>query len=281
MTIYTHQGIADSQSLGHATEFKIRNSAKAFAILSSGLYQNKIKAIIRELSCNAIDSHTAAGNTEPYLVHLPTSINPEFFIRDFGTGLSEEQVEGIYTTYFESSKSDSNDFIGALGLGSKSPFSYTNSFTVTAIKDGIQAVFNAFINADGVPSITLISKDATIEPNGVMIKFKALPGDYYKFAEEAAQVYKTFEPSKRPKIVGNSNFQFQDNEYVLRDLVPGVHVLKTRYYNRTSYAVMGNRARGPPRARRARRRRRPLPRGRRACRSRAAPCAARRGSRWR
>lgn len=41
-------------------EFRIRNSAKAFNILSSGLYANKIRAIIRELSCNAVDSHVAA-----------------------------------------------------------------------------------------------------------------------------------------------------------------------------------------------------------------------------
>ena len=121
-------------------EFKIRNSARAFSILSSGLYSNKIKAIIRELSCNALDSHIASGNTDAtFEVHLPSVLEPWFSVRDFGTGLDGDQVTNIYTTYFESTKTGSNDFIGALGLGSKSPFSYTENFTLQ-IRKGKQTV---------------------------------------------------------------------------------------------------------------------------------------------
>jgi len=78
------QAEAILSNVGEIGEFRIRNSAKAFNILSSGLYANKIKAIIRELSCNAIDSHTAAGTTQPFEVHLPTTLEPWFSIRDFG-----------------------------------------------------------------------------------------------------------------------------------------------------------------------------------------------------
>jgi hypothetical protein len=75
-------------NVGEIGEFRIRNSAKAFSILSSGLYANKVRAIIRELSCNAIDSHTAAGKADtPFDVHLPNSLEPWFAIRDYGTGL--------------------------------------------------------------------------------------------------------------------------------------------------------------------------------------------------
>ena len=60
-------------------EFRIRNSAKAFNILSSGLYANKIRAIVRELSCNAVDSHMAAGCADtPFDVHLPNQLEPWF-----------------------------------------------------------------------------------------------------------------------------------------------------------------------------------------------------------
>ena len=53
--------------------FKMKASAKAFRILADGLYQNKIAAVIRELSTNAVDSHVAAGKpSEPFLVHIPS-----------------------------------------------------------------------------------------------------------------------------------------------------------------------------------------------------------------
>jgi len=159
-------------NVGEVGEFRIRNSAKAFNILSSGLYANKIRAIIRELSCNAYDSHVAAGCAErPFEVHLPTSLEPWFSVRDYGVGLSHQQVVNIYTTYFESTKTGSNDFVGALGLGSKSPFSYTENFGVTAVQNGHMGVYTAFINEQGVPSIALMTESATDEPNGVEVQF--------------------------------------------------------------------------------------------------------------
>ena len=58
------QNEAVMSNVGEIGEFRIRNSAKAFNILSSGLYANKIRAIVRELSCNAVDSHVAAGKQD-------------------------------------------------------------------------------------------------------------------------------------------------------------------------------------------------------------------------
>jgi hypothetical protein len=231
------QNEAILSNVGEIGEFRIRNSAKAFNILSSGLYANKIRAIIRELSCNAVDSHTAANRTgTPFDVHLPNSMEPYFSIRDYGTGLSHEQVTNIYTTYFESTKTDSNDYIGALGLGSKSPFSYTDNFTVTAIKDGVKGIYTAFINEAGVPSIAKMMDEATDEPTGVEVKFSVNDRyDFNKFTDEARTVYTYF--SLRPVVTGSSNFQFRDVEYDTKDIVPGVH---SYISSRGSVAIMGN-----------------------------------------
>jgi hypothetical protein len=224
-------------NVGEIGGFKIKASAKAFSILSSGLYANKIRAIIRELSCNAVDSHAAAGKREiPFDVHLPNTLEPYFSIRDYGTGLSAEQVTQIYTTYFESTKTASNDFIGALGLGSKSPFSYTDNFTVTAIQGGRKGIYTAFINGDGVPSIALMLQEDTDEPTGVEVKFSVNERyDFDKFRQEARIVYKHF--ALRPVISGNQEFHFVDAEYESRDIVPGVHSFKDRS---GSAAIMGN-----------------------------------------
>jgi hypothetical protein len=218
-------------------EFRIRNSAKAFSILSSGLYANKIRAIIRELSANAVDSHTAAGNgSTPFNVHLPNTLEPHFSIRDYGTGLSHEQVTNIYTTYFESTKTNSNLMIGALGLGSKSPFSYTDNFTVTAIQNGKKGIYSAFINGEGVPSIALMMQEETDEPAGVEVKFSVNDRyDFDKFRQEARTVYTHF--ALKPVVSGSADFTFNLVDYESRDIIPGVHSYKT---GRSSVAIMGN-----------------------------------------
>jgi hypothetical protein len=233
-------------------EFRIRNSSKAFSILSSGLYANKIKAIIRELSCNAYDSHIAAGKKDvPFDIHLPNRIEPWFSIRDYGTGLDADQVKTIYTTYFESTKTHSNDFVGALGLGSKSPFSYTENFSVTTVKDGMCWIFSAFVNEQGIPSIALMNSFESTEPNGVEIKFAVdNKEDFYKFESEAANVFVWFDVV--PDVSGCSTFvaaldsarrrdrSIQFNE---KDIIPGVHVLSNPYVTsniKCSFALMGN-----------------------------------------
>jgi len=229
------QAEAVLSNVGEIGEFRIRNSAKAFNILSSGLYANKIKAIIRELSCNALDSHIAAGNDQPFEVHLPTTLEPYFSIRDFGTGLNHDQVTNIYTTYFESTKTNSNAFIGALGLGSKSPFSYTDNFTVTTIKDGHKGIYSAFINGEGVPSIALMGEEDTTEPAGVEIKFSVNDRwDFSKFEDEASKVYRWFK--QKPKFTG-AEVQIRDFEYVKTDIIPGVHQVSN---SGKALAVMGN-----------------------------------------
>lgn len=234
----TVQNEAILSNVGEIGEFRIRNSAKAFNILSSGLYANKVRAIIRELSCNAIDSHTAAGKPDtPFDVHLPNTLEPWFSIRDYGTGLTHEQVTNIYTTYFESTKTESNDFIGALGLGSKSPFSYTDNFTVTAIKDERKGIYTAFINEAGVPSIALMMEEATSEPAGVEVKFSVNDRwDFDKFQQEARTVYKWFK--QRPVISGCAEFKFVEPEFETENIIPGVHSLTSRHYGST--AIMGN-----------------------------------------
>ena len=233
----TPQNEAIMSNVGEIGEFRIRNSAKAFNILSSGLYANKIRAIIRELSCNAVDSHIAAGKQDtPFDVHLPNQLEPWFAIRDYGTGLNHDQVTNIYTTYFESTKTNSNEFIGALGLGSKSPFSYTDNFTVTAVKDGVKGIYTAFINEQGVPSIALMTSEQTDEPSGVEVKFSVNERwDFSKFKDEARSVYTYF--SLRPVVSGDSTFAFRDVEYETKDIIPGVHSYKN---NGRAVAIMGN-----------------------------------------
>ena len=175
------------------SNYSIDATAKAFAILSDGLYSNKILAVVRELSTNAYDSHVAAGCKEkPFDLHLPTSLDNQFYIRDYGTGLSREDCMSLYTTYFRSDKTDSNDAVGCLGLGSKSPFAYTDQFMVESFYNGNHMAFSAYKNENGEPVFALLSEQPTDEPNGLKVSFPTYSGDRHDFIREASTVLKYF-----------------------------------------------------------------------------------------
>lgn len=217
-------GPAVMENVGDSGEFHIRNSAKAFSILSDGLYSNKIKAIIRELSTNALDSHVEADRSDvPIEVHLPTDFEPWFSVKDTGIGLDKQGVMELYTTYFQSTKTNSDDFVGALGLGSKSPFAYTDNFTVTAVHHGRKGIYTAYISENGVPSITQMTETDTDEHNGVEVRLAVKSSDTHHFLTEAKNLYAYFDMS-RVRVLGVKDFEPRTVEYSMENIIPNVHV---------------------------------------------------------
>lgn len=197
------QGSAAVSNIDERHAFTIKANAKAFKLLSSNLYSDKPLAIMRELGCNALDSHTAAGWPEkPFKVVLPSDMHPWVEIIDYGTGLNDDEVKNIFTTYFESTKTTSNDYIGAMGLGSKSPFSYTDAFEVYARQNGVENHYTCFLNKNGAPELFLIETltDSSFV-NGVTIKVPVKSQDYHVFRNAAAKAYRFF-PVK--PVIGTS-----------------------------------------------------------------------------
>ena len=203
--------VAGAQSVD---AFTIKASAKAFQILSSNLYSNPLGSMIRELSTNAYDAHVMVGKAdEPFHLTLPNSLEPSFKIRDFGPGLSHNDIMNIYTTFFESTKTNSNDVVGCLGLGSKSPFGVSDSFTVTSFFQGEKTIYSAFLNEDRIPSIALFHKEPTDEPNGLEIEVAINADDFRVFNREVNGQLKYFKT--KPLVFGNSNFEWNvDEEYL-------------------------------------------------------------------
>jgi hypothetical protein len=182
-------------------KFSIALNGTAFAVLSSKLYKNEILAIVRELSTNASDAHVEAGTqAKQFDVHLPNTFEPFFSIRDYGTGLSDQAIEEVYTTYFNSTRTNSNSFTGGFGLGSKTPFAYTDQFTIVSWFNGIQYTYSAFKDESGEPCISPLGMVETIEPNGVSIRVNVAGKDIAAFVESARRVYQFFKV--RPNITG-------------------------------------------------------------------------------
>ena len=211
--------------------FSIKATGKAFRILSDGLYSNKIQAVIRELSCNAYDAHIAAGKpNEPIYIHLPNRIEPWFAVQDFGIGLSQQDVTQLYSTYFESTKNTSNDFVGAFGLGSKSPFSYVDSFTIISIFNGVKSTYAAFIGEEEVPCIALLGSEETTETNGVTVQMPVKDFDMNNFHNEAKNIFRFFDTTPR----------FNIPDFTIDKNIPAFSGTNWRYYSSTieySYGV--------------------------------------------
>lgn len=196
-------------------QFSIEASAKAFMILSDGLYSNKILAVVRELSTNAYDSHVDAKCTDkPFEVHLPNRLEPYFYVRDFGTSMSHENCMTLYTTYFRSTRNNSNDSVGCLGLGSKAPFAYTDSFTVEAYLGGKKRIYSAYRDRNGNPTFSLLDTVDTLEPNGIKVSMSVNNDDMDAFRREAQRVYRYFKV--RPTIIGNNDIYFYNEDTLLK-----------------------------------------------------------------
>ena len=205
-----------SSGTSETVGFKIKASAQAFKVLSDGLYSDKPEAIVRELSSNAHDAHVDAGNAnKPFLVHLPNSIEPWFSIRDYGIGLCHEDVLHLYTTFFESTKTESNDVTGMLGLGSKAPFSYVDSFTVTSYFNGEMRVYQAVLNEHGCPDINVIDgfPVPTDEHNGLKIEMPVNKSDFHRFVYAAKKVYRYYDV--QPTVKGVADFKPTPVEVVM------------------------------------------------------------------
>lgn len=172
----------DLAGLGQTVSFTMKADAKAFRMFIDSLYSDKIKAPLRELASNAFDAHTRAGIPEvPFEVTLPTDLDPVFSVRDFGPGMSHADTMTLYTTMFQSDKDDSNAEVGGFGIGSKSPFAYTDTFSVT-IFDGTEARdYFAHLQASGIPALTHLETRPCQDRRGMQVSFPVQPQDLWKF----------------------------------------------------------------------------------------------------
>jgi len=197
----TNRTVAIGGSQSSASfEISLEDSAHIMGILREGLYSDKVLAILREYSSNAWDAHRSISKHDlPISVTLPTYYEPTLRIRDYGPGLSHDDVFNVYTQYGKSTKRDSNDVVGQLGIGSKSGFAYSDSFTITSWHDGTKRIYAATLGEDEKGSINLLD-ETSCEPTetGVEIQIATKPEDRMEFERTARRLFQHMTP--RPVI---------------------------------------------------------------------------------
>ncbi|AYP28259.1 RIIA lysis inhibitor [Serratia phage vB_SmaA_3M] len=277
--------------------YNVELSAKLFETVYGNMYRYKEAAVTRELLCNMIDAHEmrdrfyrtipgyytsvlsipqarvskylAPKGTKP-VVHLPDDLEPWLEMRDYGIGLSLEQIvgeaipadidevliqgnmivkedsipegatiigepgyyegnlvfrspenneiirgPGLYTTLFRSTKSEDDDMIGSFGLGSKSPFAVTDTFTVESRYEGKVHRFLMYLNSNRIPCCDMVTKDletrdpkpdTTDEYNGLTVRVPIKNSEYGRFAAELKRIGMVMEESAWPEVENDRHF---------------------------------------------------------------------------
>lgn len=214
--------------------FSIKDTGMIFDILRNKMYSNPILAIAREITSNARDAHREVGKPEePITIVLPNTLDWNYHIRDNGPGISPDRMSNIFIQYTASTKRDDNIQTGGFGLGAKTPFSYSDTFTIVTVHNHIKYQYAAYIDPSRVGKLRLMSEEPTTEANGTEIIIPVESKDAKYFAEwtEHACRHWTVKP-----IIKGGTIAWKTPTVVLEGT--GWAIASTHEYNRSVKLVI-------------------------------------------
>jgi hypothetical protein len=90
------------------------------------------------------------------------SLNPVFRVRDYGPGMSPDQMVNVYAACMPRPSDPRTNEVGGWGLGSKSPFAYligetgAGSYHVTSYHGGMMRTYVLSLASDGKPKMVVL-----------------------------------------------------------------------------------------------------------------------------
>lgn len=188
----------------------INDTKKAIELLYSQ-YQFPIRTMVQELICNAFDAMQDAGKEDvPISVDLPRALNKyHFIVRDYGNSMTPDQIKNVYMRINASTKSNSNKAIGGFGIGSKTPWAYTESFILTTYVNGIE---RQYLMVRGRETISKVYEGKTDEPNGTKVTVKCERLDVERF--EDAYLRAVLFAKTKPTCKLNKMLDLKEHYYV-------------------------------------------------------------------
>ena len=172
-----HKNITKSADFKEKSCSIDQEDMRYIASLLRNNYSNPLLATIREIIANALDV-TKSKKVE---IQLPTQIEPNFIVRDFGCGLSEEDMLGLYTKYGKSTKRDSNESIGGFGIGRFAPLSYTDSFIVRSVHKGHKHSYIIRVDEHDDTIVSQIESEPSGESDGIYVQVGIKKDDIARF----------------------------------------------------------------------------------------------------
>lgn len=217
MRMQEHANKLETNSKSETQEFGIGNASVVIEILRNRLYEHKIRTLVQEYICNARDAMREIGKNNEFDVTIPTRLSPVFKVRDFGPGISPERMKDVFVMYGSSTKRDTNNQTGGFGIGAKSAWSYTDSFTIISVVDGVRRTYIAHTGVNNNGRLDLVSTDVTEEANGTEIQVAVKANDIDEFRTSVFRAIYFWD--KRPNIKGELQVPERIKGHVISDLV--------------------------------------------------------------
>ena len=157
-------------------------------ILRSRMYKNPIASICREISSNARDANREAKNKNPITIRFEDNelfeSNSSVVFQDEGVGISPDRMQDVFMNYGSSTKRDTNKQTGGFGLGAKTPFSYTDGYSIVTRFDGKEYTYLTAIENGKEGKMFLVDQKDTTDRNGTQIIIPIQDDDRNKFEKE-------------------------------------------------------------------------------------------------
>ncbi len=226
--VQTTQFVNSGNFDGESIEFGFdQNSLAHLQSILSDLYSDPYLAVLRELSANGLDAQIANGYTGPIEVSLPSALSPMLKIQDFGVGMSLDDLYKTYTKYGASTKRGTDEQVGMLGIGSKSPLAIADSFSIATVHAGLKVSAVVSKNEQGIGNLQIIDTSPTSDHSGTTITIPTT----HNYRENANYLFKFWDANTvlvngaAPRVI--EGFQIDDNTLVTYELD-------------SDYIVMGN-----------------------------------------
>lgn len=193
------------------------------SILTDRLYSDKPMAVVREYVCNAIDANILAKSKKNVQIFVPTDFEPVFKTRDFGSGLSPDEIKFRYVKLGKSDKRETNDVTGLFGLGCKAGFAYTDAFTVTSWYKGTCSIYTAQKDDNSRLQMIPVGSHKSDEPSGIEVavpvnkndvdRFKIAIRNFCKYCAIEFDFNGDFDIPKPDKVLDFGDFFIEKREH--------------------------------------------------------------------
>jgi len=159
------------------------------------MYSDPIAAICREVASNSRDANRESGRGNVpsiisiYEPNISMSISDmSISFEDCGPGITPSRMGDVFLKYGASTKRDTNSQTGGFGLGAKTPFAYSDTFTIVTICDvdniRMKYIYTAMIDSSGKGKMVLMESCESEENTGTKIIVPIAETDRDRFEKE-------------------------------------------------------------------------------------------------